>query len=477
MHRGANRESGLLGIALDPDFLKNGWLYLYYSPEGEEFHQLSRFTFKKDSLSQEKEMLTVPRYVGQNVCHEGGAVEFGPDGLLYLATGDNTNPFESRGYAPIDEREGREWADAQRTAANTNDLRGKILRIKPTPEGGYSIPQGNLFSADVKQNTGKTKPEIYVMGCRNPYRFSIDPKTNYLYWGKVGPDGAKKSNRGPAGYDEINQAKKAGNYGWPYFSGNNELYADQDFSNNKTGEFFDPSAPENLSPNNTGLEKLPSVQPAFITLKRSCHGVGPVYYADSYNDSATKFPESMDSTLFMFDWNKGKFSLVKLSEKGDKLWESPIFRKHKFVHPGDVELGPNGELYVLEYGSKWYNSTDGKIKRVTYSSEAIEVIEEKNDPRMAGMSLELPGAKMIKESTCLACHMTNQSSIGPKYIDIAKKYAKRKDAAEYLADKILKGSSGVWGDQPMPANAQHNKEEALQMAEAILETQSTKHGK
>ncbi|MDB4688320.1 PQQ-dependent sugar dehydrogenase, partial [Akkermansiaceae bacterium] len=203
------RECGLLGITLDPAFDTNQWLYLYYSPKGKARHQLSRFTFTGSAITDEKLLLEVKQDPEENTCHEGGSLAFGPDGCLYLSTGDNTCPFKSDGSAPIDESEGRKWYDAQRSAANTNDLRGKILRIKPTDEGGYTIPEGNLF----KDGTAKTRPEIYVMGCRNPYRISLDPKNGFLYWGKVGPDAGKDSSRGPRGYDEINQAREPGNFG------------------------------------------------------------------------------------------------------------------------------------------------------------------------------------------------------------------------------------------------------------------------
>ena len=466
-----NRESGLLGITLDPEFESNGGLYLYYSPKGKDYHQLSRFTFKRNALSNEKLILKVPRDIGHNICHEGGSLAFGNNGLLYLSTGDNTNPFENNGYTPIDERKGNEWGDAQRSAGNTNDLRGKILRIKPKLNGGYEIPEGNLFP----KGTAKTKPEIYIMGCRNPYRITVDPKTDYLYWGKVGPDGSKKSARGPSGYDEINQAKEAGNYGWPYFSGENEPYADYDFESEEIGDFFDPKKPINKSPNNTGLEILPPAQPAFATLRRSCYAAGAVYYSDLYPESTAKFPSSLDSSLFTFDWNKGKFIIYKLGKDGKKGKEHKIFQKHRFLHTTDVQFGADGTLYVLEYGSKWYNGTNGKLTRITYSEDKIEIAEEKEDPRLEGMPADHPGTKILSSSTCLACHLSNQTSIGPQYSAVAKKYASQKDAAEYLAKKILEGSVGVWGQQPMPPHPQHKIEEALQMADAILQTQPTAH--
>ena len=253
-------EDGLIGVAVDPNFQTNQWLYFFYSPDIEEATQyVSRFTLKEDQLTDEKILLKIPLI--RQCCHSGGSLEFGKDGLLYIGIGDNTNPFESSGYAPIDERENRQLYDAQRSAANTNDLRGKILRIRPEADGTYSIPEGNLFP----EGTEKCRPEIYVMGCRNPFRFSIDSKNNYVYWGDVGPDaGANDSLRGPAGMGEFNQAREAGFYGWPYSRGNHQMYFDYDFEKSQSKEIFDPNSIINNSPNNTGIQKLPPIQASMI---------------------------------------------------------------------------------------------------------------------------------------------------------------------------------------------------------------------
>lgn len=459
------RECGLLGITLDPNYAKNKWVYLYYSVQGKPVHNLARFTFKENQLADEKTLLEIPHDRENATCHEGGSLAFGPDGCLYLSTGDNTCPFKSNGSAPIDEGKDRKWYDAQRTAGNTNDLRGKILRIKPTADGGYRIPDGNLFA----KGTAQTRPEIFVMGCRNPYRISIDQKSNYLYWGKVGPDAGRDSSRGPRGYDEINQARKAGNFGWPYFIADNKAYADYDFVTKETGYKFNPAKPINTSANNTGLTELPPAQPAFWHYPRASACAGPVFHADLFPRNQGGLPAELDGCLIAYDWTTTRIRLIKLDDKGDIEWNEPWLGKYRFVHPGDMEMGPKGELFILEYGSAWYDGKDGKLKRVTYSETPQEIEVAPDDPRMKGLPMDHPGSKLIAESTCLACHNTTQKSIGPTYRDVAKKYAKDPKAIENLAHKVIKGGVGVWGElQHMPPHPQHNIEETRQMVEAIL---------
>ncbi len=156
-------EEGLQGVGVDPDFANNRAIYLYYAPpldtpEGdapetgtaEDFakfdgvNRLSRFVLNRNGtldLASEKKILDVAASRG-TCCHVGGDIDFDAEGNLYLSTGDDTNPFASDGYTPIDDREGRNPAfDARRSSANTNDLRGKILRIKVAEDGSYTIPR------------------------------------------------------------------------------------------------------------------------------------------------------------------------------------------------------------------------------------------------------------------------------------------------------------------------------------------------
>ncbi len=152
-------------------------------------NRLSRFVLNTDGTlnsASETKILDVPASRGL-CCHVGGDIDFDAAGNLYLSTGDDTNPFQSDGFSPLDERANRNPAfDAQRSSGNTNDLRGKILRIKVNADGSYAVPSGNLFAP----GTDKTRPEIYAMGFRNPFRFSVDKATGILYIGEYGPDAA-----------------------------------------------------------------------------------------------------------------------------------------------------------------------------------------------------------------------------------------------------------------------------------------------
>ena len=371
-------EDGLLGLAVDPNYEKNNWIYLFYSAPGDESIQhVSRFDLTDDKLdlASEKILLKIPTL--RKCCHSGGALEFGPKGNLFITLGDNTNPFESSGYAPIDEREGRALWDAQKSAGNTNDLRGKILRIKPEDDGTYSIPKGNLFP----EGTPNTRPEIYVMGNRNPFRHSIDSKTGYLYWGDVGPDAGKdNTNRGPKGMGEFDQAKKAGFWGWPYTRGNNQVYNDYNFTAKESSAKFDPNNIINDSPNNTGLKKLPPAQESLIWFSYDkseefpwlgTGGVnpmaGPVFHESDYPNAKSTFPEYFEDKLFVYEWMRDWIYVVTLDENYDYVKADPFMPSTKFSHPMDMLFGSDGNLYVLEYGQKWNSQNlDARLNRITY---------------------------------------------------------------------------------------------------------------
>ncbi|MBS1488254.1 MAG: ThuA domain-containing protein [Bacteroidetes bacterium] len=621
---GVNAEEGFLGLAKDPNYAKNNWIYIYYSPADSSVNRLSRFTFKNDTLdrSTEKTILEV-KSQREICCHTGGSIAFGGDGLLYLSTGDNSTPFDEKGakyvnsgYAPLNDLPGRKQFDARRSSGNTNDLRGKILRIRMKDDATYEIPEGNLFP----KGTDKTRPEIYTMGHRNPYRISVDQKNNILYWGEVGPDANVDSlaTRGPRGYDELNQARKPGFFGWPLFIGDNYPYHAYDYATGKSGAPFDVQKPINDSRNNTGLRELPAVSAPFIwypygesaefpqvgTGGRNAMA-GPVYYTDMY-PKETRLPDYYNGKMIFYEWMRGFIMMVSLQPNGDYDKMEPFFPKLKMNSVIDMEAGPDGRLYLLEYGSGWFTKNDDAgLARIDYnagnlpprigeltinktsgvlpltieasiSSEDPEKkqmtylwtltngnVKETKEPKLTytfnevgdypifvevkdseggssksnvvnvyagneipqvniritegNKSFYLPGEKigytvdvtdndasidpanlfvsveyvegfdkaattlghqqgqmaisgksLTQSLDCKICHKENGKSIGPSFIDVAKKYQNNANASGYLASKIVKGGSGVWGDVAMAAHPTLADKDVQQMVTYIL---------
>ncbi|MFJ9734050.1 PQQ-dependent sugar dehydrogenase [Streptomyces sp. NPDC101171] len=407
-------EEGLQGVGVDPDFADNRFIYLYYAPPlntpagdapetgtAADFapfdgvNRLSRFVLKSDGTldkTSEKQILDVKTTRGL-CCHVGGDIDFDAAGNLYLSTGDDSNPFQSDGYSPLDERADRNPGfDAQRTAGNTNDLRGKILRIKVNADGSYSIPEGNLFAP----GTDRTRPEIYAMGFRNPFRFSVDKKTGILYVGDYGPDaGAADPGRGPAGQVEFARVTKPGNFGWPYCTGANDPYVDYDFGTKTSGATFDCSAPKNDSPHNTGLTDLPPAQPAWIpydgpsvpefgTGSESPMG-GPVYHYDPALDSPVKFPEAYDGDFFAGEF--GRRWIKRITSDADGKVQSINDVPWSGTQVMDMAFGPDGALYVLDYGTSWFGGDDNSgLFRIENATDGHSPVAQAAADRTSGQA-------------------------------------------------------------------------------------------
>ncbi|MBB4077758.1 cytochrome c [Lewinella aquimaris] len=400
-------EEGLMGVIADPKFAENHWVYLLYADPDTAKHVLARFELRDDSLYTESRKIVLEYPAQRQVCcHTGGGMVFDADGNLYLTTGNNTaNP--PSGTSNLDERPGEETADDQRTAGNTNDLRGKILRIHPEADGSYTIPAGNLFP----KGTEKTRPEIYTMGHRNPWRVSLDSKTGYMYWGEVGPDAAEDGPRGPRGYDEFNRAKGPGFFGWPYFIGDNIPYADFDYATDSVGTLFDTTRVINDSPNNTGLAELPEPQPAFIwypysfsetfplmgSAGRSATG-GPIFRQADFPDTDRRFPAYFEGKWLMVEFMRGWIMAVDINENGDYAGMEPFLPDENFSSAIDMQFGPNGNLYVLEYGSAWFQGNENAhLKQIVYNGgNRPPVVYASADPVAGALPLEV---RLFSEGT------------------------------------------------------------------------------
>jgi cytochrome c len=622
-------EDGLLGLTIDPDFAKNHWIYLYYSPAGDDAKNiLTRYEMRGDELLLDsKKVLLDVKVQRDQCCHTGGSLDWDGKGNLYLSTGDNTSP-RADGYAPIDERPGREPWDAQKSSANTNDLRGKIIRIHPEADGTYSIPDGNLFP----KGTAKTRPEIYTMGHRNPFRISVDKKTGYVYWGEVGPDANDPDEkRGPQGFDEVGQARVAGNFGWPLVIADNKPYMEYDYATKVTGSPISVEKPINNSPNNSGLLELPPAQKAFIwypyaeskefplvgTGGRNAMA-GPVFYRSDFKDAARPWPAYFDKKLLIYDWMRGWIMAVDMNEAGDYQNMEPIMPSQKFSNPMDMQFATNGDLYMLEYGTGWFQGNDdARLIRVEFNAGNRKPVAIVNTDKNAGvtpltvqfssegtmdydgdpLSYEwsiapekggkkqvfksekhtftfkkkgvykatltvsdgkggsavatkeivvgneipvldfnlgnsnktffLPGQKInydvivndredgslaagtiapdevalnidylpegydkiaiaqghqfssqnarfataqkiMEKTDCKSCHKTADISVGPSFRAVALKYKDQTDAIELLSDRVINGSTGVWGQVAMAAHPSLSKDDASELIKFIL---------
>jgi cytochrome c len=371
---------GLIGFLLARDFEQSRQLYLYYSAAEDkgETMRLSRFTLgsnNKIEPGSEVVVLKLP-WEQPDGHHFGGGMAWDQQGNLYLSVGCDTAPTQ---YAPLPfNNEGGRGQDGARTAGNTNDLRGTILRIRPQPDGSYTIPDGNLFP----KGTPNTRPEIFIMGNRNPWRLTVDSETGYLHWGEVGPDaGANSEKYGPMGYDEFNVAKEPGNYGWPFVVGKNLPYNSYNYQTGSWGEPYDPEAIINSSPNNTGLRELPSAKPALVaypyrvseewpilgSAARSAVG-GPIFRRADFAPNAPRvFPDYFEGKWLVTDYVRNWIMLISMNEERTKVTSierflAPEQLSHK--QPLDMDFGPSGDLYMVEYGS----GGQGRLSRIEYNA-------------------------------------------------------------------------------------------------------------
>ncbi|HEV7378285.1 MAG TPA: PQQ-dependent sugar dehydrogenase, partial [Dyadobacter sp.] len=357
------------------NFEKNHWIYLYYAHPTEKKHILSRWDLVDDQLveSSKKDIIEVETQ-REVCCHTGGGMVWDKAGNLFLTVGNNTGNQQA---AQTDERPGRASWDDQGHAGNTNDLRGKILRIHPEADGSYTIPEGNLYP----KGTAKTRPEIYSMGHRNPWRISVDSKTGFIYWGEVGPDAGEDSEIGPKGYDELNQARKPGNFGWPWFVADDQAFPVFDYATNKPLAKKDPKNLINNSPNNTGLEKLFPTEPTFIYYpygvsekfplvgsgSRSATG-GPVYHHADFKNPKRPWPAYYENKWIAADFSRGWIMAISMKENGDYESMERVLPGYHPVQPIDIKFGPDGDLYILEYGSNWFRKSDNsRLVRIEYN--------------------------------------------------------------------------------------------------------------
>ena len=373
-------EGGLHGLALAPDFADSGHVYAYYSVPNskgiapnppkwpgaggtqaiEGVFRLSRFTVTGSTLdlSSEVPLLENPAEWDE-CCHYGGDIDWLPDGTMLLSVADDTNPHASNGYSPRDKTAGREAWDADRTAQNPADRRGKVLRLMPdgsVPTAAKGVAP-NPHVGDEAYD-----PYVYAMGFRSNYRIAVDPATGSTFVGNVGPDAsADNPSRGPRGHDEIETIPAGGgtNHGWPHCIGNNTPYYDYDFATQTSGA---PLSCEGMVPADIYYPpQASSTWPQLGSGSRTAIA-GTVYRYQG--DGARKLPDTIQDHFVMMEFSRDRIWTVPAGADGRLDATAVTEIASNLRGPIDAAIGPDGAVYIAEYGTGFYNNTNSRISRL-----------------------------------------------------------------------------------------------------------------
>ncbi|MFT5222531.1 MAG: glucose/arabinose dehydrogenase, partial [Glaciecola sp.] len=369
-------------------------------------------------LATEEVLLTVPAE-WDHCCHYGGDIDYLPDGTLLLTTGDDVEAASSGGYGPRDES--GHWLNAELTSANPADRRGKILRLREdgsVPDGSIAGENPNPFigmegynpyiedSAEspwVGENVGtpgdgwiEFDPYIYAMGFKQPFRAAVMPNGD-LYTGDVGPDaGSDDPERGPRGFEEINRVPLGGgtHYGWPRCQGPNWAYMDVDWST------LDSSGPLDCS-DTAAVARPVGTSEATVTgmtgadiyyANTSCDGSDgsvdypcdqwptlgtgsktsePTFYYPPNQTGDLALPQKYRDRLWSLEWSRNYIVTIPVNpvtgdlDLRDETFDLVEPAGMALAGPIDAEIGPDGAVYVVEYGVFFYAQFTGRLSRIS----------------------------------------------------------------------------------------------------------------
>lgn len=340
------REDGLAGIALDPFFKTNHWIYLYMSVKG--YWQVARYRLVGEQLDLTSKTVLLSIKVSEFMPHAGGAIAFDVYGDLWITTGDNGELT---------------------TPPCLTDLRGGILRITPLPVadktvGGlgvtYTVPKGNFgefFTSKFPEyaTAGSVSPEIWAKGTRNPYTLSLNPTKRWAAWGDCGPDMGGIT-------EEHNLATEPGFFGYPFFVGNNLMIHGPQLASNPINPYGSCS----------GAKKLPPAIPAIHAYERACAMTGPLLFYSPLSKNATKIPPQFHNKWIILDFNKNWAKIGSVGADGKAFTDTlGFFSNWKFDKVLDMQLGPDGAIYVSNYAgySNWLPTT--RISKIEYIGPEI----------------------------------------------------------------------------------------------------------
>lgn len=301
----AGGERGLAGLALDPDFPANGYFYTYHTTP-EPRNRVSRWTAVGNIAlpSSESPVWQNPEIAADY--HHGGCIAFGPDGNLYIATGDQ---FDSS------------------SAQNLDRQHGKILRLR----ADGSIPPDNPYAAGPA-----VRRPIWASGLRNPFRFAFDPPTGRMLIGNVG-------GNSDGSWEELNLGASGANYGWPGQEGPQCFIPD-------CGAFVFP------------LWSYQHNDPRYyVNLIQGSITTGPVY-------RGTMFPPPYRACQYVGDYANRWIRRLVFDASGAVAGDPLFLRAPEAGTIVDLKTGPDGALYYVNIGVPWSGDPDmGAVYRVAYT--------------------------------------------------------------------------------------------------------------
>jgi hypothetical protein len=366
-------------------------------------------------VASEEVLLEVP-VEWDHCCHYGGQLNHLPDGTILLSTGDDADFRASNGYGPRDHRSA--WTNAELSSANPADRRGKVLRLMPdgsVPDGSQPGIAPNPFVGHEGWNpyipdTSGTPddgwiafdPYVYALGFKQPWRGTVHPSGTLLI-DDVGPDATVDDPaRGPRGYEEINAVPLGGgqHFGWPRCMADNQPYVDVDWETLEVGEALDcsadapvsrplPGAPSQVA--RSGMEgpvfaygrgtsdEYPAVGSGGLTAEPVV-----VYPADA--DGPLRLPRSFDDRLIVLEFSRSIVYTIPTTPEGELVLEGDAVQRvdlattsvglpgregvgvastPRIFNPIDGAIGPDGAIYVLEYGASIYANPHSRLSRIS----------------------------------------------------------------------------------------------------------------
>jgi glucose/arabinose dehydrogenase len=301
-------ERGLLSVTLDPNFMSNGFVYVYYTATAPTVHnRISRFTAVDanpdpavyapgNTAVAGNELILMDLETLGATNHNGGAMHFGPDGKLYIAVGENAVPSNSQ---------------------TLSNRLGKMLRINTDPDAANRIPADNPFYT---QATGNNRA-IWALGLRNPYTFVFEPGTGRMFINDVGQ----------SAFEEVNDGFAASNYGWPNIEGYRTT------------------------------QPLPTIGTYRDPLLAYGRTVGTTVTGGAfYRPPVPNFPDQYVGKYFFGDYGADWIRFIDPTVNRPPIQN---FATGAFG-PVDYEVGPDGALYYL-------NIDTGVVGRITYAAPRI----------------------------------------------------------------------------------------------------------